>query len=182
MTDDRTWTTYESPVGRLALAAGARGLTHLRFAEGQAVPEAEETRPMPDVTEQLDAYFAGELRAFEVPLDMRGTELQMAVWAELLKIPYGTTASYGEIAARLDPGSFRTGVEPWQRARAVGAANGRNPVAIIVPCHRVIGADGSLTGYAGGLERKRALLELEGARLRGPREPHAAQLAPGLAS
>ena len=79
-----------------------------------------------------------------------------------LDIPYGETWSYGELAARVDPDVFRTDVEPWQRARAVGAANGRNPVSIIVPCHRVIGADGSLTGYGGGLHRKQALLELEG--------------------
>ena len=114
------------------------------------------------MTEQLEAYFAGELRAFEVDLDMRGTAFDRDVWRALLDIPYGKTESYGELAARVDPDVFRTDVEPWQRARAVGAANGRNPVSIIVPCHRVIGADGSLTGYGGGLHRKQALLELEG--------------------
>jgi methylated-DNA-[protein]-cysteine S-methyltransferase len=117
---------------------------------------------MPAVVEQLEAYFAGELRAFEVELDMRGTLFDRAVWRCLLDIPYGRTESYGELAARVDPDVFRTDVEPWQRARAVGSANGRNPVSIIVPCHRVIGADGSLTGYGGGLQRKQALLELEG--------------------
>ena len=116
---------------------------------------------MPDVVEQLEGYFAGERQAFDLPLDLRGTPLQLAVWQELLQIPYGTTTNYGELAARIDETLYRSDVEPYQRARAVGAANGRNPVAIIVPCHRVIGADGSLTGYGGGLHRKQALLDLE---------------------
>jgi methylated-DNA-[protein]-cysteine S-methyltransferase len=116
---------------------------------------------MPEVTDQLDAYFAGELREFDLPLDLRGSRLQLAVWRELLAIPYGSTLSYGELASRIDPSLFHTQTEPWQRARAVGGANGRNPVSIIVPCHRVIGADGSLTGYGGGLQRKQALLDLE---------------------
>ena len=95
-------------------------------------------------------------------LDLRGAPLDREVWRRLLDIPYGRTESYGELAARVDPDLFRPGCEPWQRAREVGSANGRNPVSIIVPCHRVIGADGSLTGYGGGLHRKQALLELEG--------------------
>ena len=119
---------------------------------------------MPAVTDQLEAYFAGELRDFDLPLDLHGTPLQKAVWRALLEIPYGETVSYGEQAARIDPALFDADVEPWQRARVVGSANGRNPVAIVVPCHRVIGADGSLTGYGGGLERKRALLDLESVR------------------
>jgi methylated-DNA-[protein]-cysteine S-methyltransferase len=119
---------------------------------------------MPEVTDQLDAYFAGELRQFDLDLDLHGTPLEQAVWRALLGIPYGETASYGEQAAKVDPALFDADVEPWQRARVVGAANGRNPVAIVVPCHRVIGADGSLTGYGGGLERKRALLDLESTR------------------
>ena len=119
---------------------------------------------MPEAAEQLDAYFAGELRNFDLPLDLRGTPLQLAVWRALLEIPYGETASYGEQAARIDPDLFDPDVEPWQRARVVGAANGRNPISIVVPCHRVIGADGSLTGYGGGLDRKRALLDLERSR------------------
>ncbi|HET9198808.1 MAG TPA: methylated-DNA--[protein]-cysteine S-methyltransferase [Solirubrobacterales bacterium] len=119
---------------------------------------------MPEATRQLDAYFASELREFDLPLDLQGTTLELAVWRALLEIPYGETASYGEQAARIDPALFDAGVEPWQRARVVGAANGRNPVAILVPCHRVIGADGSLTGYGGGLHRKRALLDLERTR------------------
>lgn len=158
------WTVYESPIGPLTLAAGSRGLTDLSFPGRTRVP-AEATRaPIPEVTDQLDAYFAGELREFDLPLDLHGTPLEQAVWSALLEIPYGKTASYGEQAARIDPKLFDAGVEPWQRARVVGAANGRNPVAIVVPCHRVIGADGSLTGYGGGLERKRALLDLESTR------------------
>ncbi|MGC1852668.1 MAG: methylated-DNA--[protein]-cysteine S-methyltransferase [Solirubrobacterales bacterium] len=116
---------------------------------------------MPEVVLQLDAYFAGERRDFDLPIDLHGTPLQKEVWRQLLEIPYGTTISYGELAARIDPALFRTEVESWRRARVVGAANGRNPVSIIVPCHRVIGADGSLTGYGGGLQRKQVLLDLE---------------------
>jgi methylated-DNA-[protein]-cysteine S-methyltransferase len=159
---DVTWDIYESPIGPLTLIGGDAGLRGLWFPGKTPVPAESARTPIPAVTEQLDAYFAGELRAFEVELDMRGTPFDRAVWRCLLDIPYGETESYGELAARVDPDVFRTDVEPWQRARAVGAANGRNPVSIIVPCHRVIGADGSLTGYGGGLHRKQALLELEG--------------------
>jgi methylated-DNA-[protein]-cysteine S-methyltransferase len=155
------WTVYESPIGPLTLVAGPRGLTDLNFPGRLRPPSEAVKEPMPAVTEQLDAYFAGELRAFDLPLDPRGTPLQLAVWRALLEIPYGETASYGEQAARIDPDLFDPEVEPWQRARVVGAANGRNPISIVVPCHRVIGADGSLTGYGGGLDRKRALLDLE---------------------
>jgi len=155
------WTIYESPIGPLTLVAGPKGLANLSFP-GRLRPPAEASkRPMPDVVEQLEGYFAGERQAFDLPLDLRGTPLQLAVWQELLQIPYGTTTNYGELAARIDETLYRSDVEPYQRARAVGAANGRNPVAIIVPCHRVIGADGSLTGYGGGLHRKQALLDLE---------------------
>jgi methylated-DNA-[protein]-cysteine S-methyltransferase len=155
------WTVYESLLGPLTLVIGPRGLTGLDFP-GRLRPPGEAARePIGEVTEQLDAYFAGELRDFDLPLDLRGTPLQVAVWRALLEIPYGKTASYGEQAARIDPDLFDPDVEPWQRARVVGAANGRNPVSIVVPCHRVIGADGSLTGYGGGLDRKRALLDLE---------------------
>jgi methylated-DNA-[protein]-cysteine S-methyltransferase len=155
------WTVYESPIGPLTLVTGAEGLTELSFPGRKRVPAEATKAPMPEVTDQLDAYFAGELREFDLPLDLEGTPLQKAIWAALLEIPYGETVSYGEQAAKIDPDLFETDVEPWQRARVVGAANGRNPVAIVVPCHRVIGADGSLTGYGGGLERKRALLDLE---------------------
>jgi methylated-DNA-[protein]-cysteine S-methyltransferase len=107
---------------------------------------------MDPVVAQLEAYFRGERRVFDLPLALRGTPFQLRVWAELLRIPYGATISYGELARQLgDP----------NLTRAVGAANGANPVSIIVPCHRVIGADGSLTGYGGGLEMKRRLLALE---------------------
>ena len=155
------WTIYESPLGPLTLVAGPRGLTDLSFP-GRLRPPAEATKqPMPAVVNQLDAYFAGERHAFDLALDLDGTPLQKAVWQELLEIPYGTTTSYGELAGRIDESMYRSDVEPYKRARVVGAANGRNPVAIIVPCHRVIGADGSLTGYGGGLQRKQALLDLE---------------------
>ncbi|MDX6635491.1 MAG: methylated-DNA-[protein]-cysteine S-methyltransferase [Solirubrobacterales bacterium] len=155
------WTVYESPIGPLTLVAGPRGLTDLNFPGRFQVPAKAPKRPMPAVTQQLDAYFAGEQREFDLPLDPHGTPLQKAVWRALLEIPYGETASYGEQAAKIDPSLFNTDVEPWQRARVVGAANGQNPISIVLPCHRVIGADGSLTGYGGGLERKQALLDLE---------------------
>jgi methylated-DNA-[protein]-cysteine S-methyltransferase len=158
------WTVYESPIGPLTLVAGPRGLIDLGFPGRLRIPAAARERPMPEASAQLDAYFAGELRQFDLGLDLHGTPLEQAVWRALLEIPYGETASYGEQAAKIDPSLFDAGVEPWQRARVVGAANGRNPIAIIVPCHRVIGADGSLTGYGGGLERKRALLDLESTR------------------
>jgi methylated-DNA-[protein]-cysteine S-methyltransferase len=158
------WTVFDSPIGPLTLVAGPAGLTELSFPGRSRVPAEAMKSPMPEVTGQLEAYFAGELRDFDLPLDLRGTPLERAVWRALLEIPYGETASYGEQAARIDPALFDADVEPWQRARIVGAANGRNPVAIVVPCHRVIGVDGSLTGYGGGLERKQALLDLERSR------------------
>jgi methylated-DNA-[protein]-cysteine S-methyltransferase len=161
------WTVYESPIGPLTLVAGPNGLTDLSFPGRLRVPGEAERRPLPAVEEQLDAYFAGDLREFDLVLDLHGTELQKEVWGRLLEIPYGETTSYGELAARVDPSLFETDVEPWQRARVVGAANGRNPISIVVPCHRVIGADGSLTGYGGGLQRKQALLDLERGALAG---------------
>jgi methylated-DNA-[protein]-cysteine S-methyltransferase len=163
-----TWTIHEGPLGPLTIAASSRGLTDLRFPGKLRITDEATKSPMPEVTDQLEAYFAGELRKFDLALDLRGTPLQLAVWRELLAIPYGSTVSYGELASRIDPSLFHTRTEPWQRARAIGGANGRNPVAIIVPCHRVIGADGSLTGYGGGLQRKQALLDLE----RGTAEGH----------
>lgn len=159
--DVKRWSLYESPIGPLIVAMGPNGLTDLNFPGRMAQPSDAERGALPEVAEQLDAYFAGELREFDLPLDPQGTPLQKAVWRALLDIPYGETASYGEQAAKIDPALFETDVEPWQRARVVGAANGRNPVSIVIPCHRVIGADGSLTGYGGGLERKQALLDLE---------------------
>jgi methylated-DNA-[protein]-cysteine S-methyltransferase len=165
------WTVYESPVGPLTLIAGERGITGLWFpGRFRGLDEAAK-RPLPEAAGQLDAYFAGERREFDLQLDPHGTPLQQEVWRRLLEIPYGTTTSYGELAARIDPSLFHTDVEPWQRARAVGAANGRNPISIVVPCHRVIGADGSLTGYGGGLQRKQALLDLERRTLAGEDPP-----------
>lgn len=159
-----SWIVYESPFGPLTVAMGPNGLTGIFFPGRGVPPRGADSAAMPDVTRQLDAYFAGELREFDLPLDPQGTPLEKAVWRGLLEIPYGETASYGEQAAKIDPALFDPGVESWQRARVVGAANGRNPIAIVIPCHRVIGADGSLTGYGGGLERKRALLDLESNR------------------
>ena len=166
------WTTFESPVGALSLLAGPDGLTDLNFPGRLRLPPETEKRPIPEVEEQLGAYFAGELREFDLQLDVRvGTPLQREVWRRLQEIPYGETISYGELAGRIDPELFDAGVEPWQRARVVGAANGRNPISIVVPCHRVIGADGSLTGYGGGLQRKQALLDLERRVAGGRAEP-----------
>lgn len=160
----KRWTVYESPIGPLTVAMGPDGLTDLNFP-GRTPPPSDALRDtLPEVTEQLDAYFAGELREFDLPLDPQGNPLQKSVWRALLEIPYGKTASYGEQAAKVDPALFDADVEPWQRVRIVGAANGQNPIAIVIPCHRVIGANGSLTGYGGGLERKRALLDLESNR------------------
>jgi methylated-DNA-[protein]-cysteine S-methyltransferase len=148
-------TIYESPIGPLTLEGGPRGLTALSFPGRRESPATErDADALAAVVEQLDAYFAGELQRFDVAVDLRGTEFQLAVWKRLRAIRFGETVSYGELAASLGR---------RDRVRAVGAAVGRTPVPIIVPCHRVIGADGSLTGYGGGLERKRALLELEGA-------------------
>lgn len=163
----------ESPVGCITIAGGDDDdtITGVRM-EDQAHPPAglESWTPDPDAfgaaADQLDAYFAGGLTEFDLPLRLDGTEFQRRVWAGLLEIPYGETISYGELARR---------IRRPTASRAVGLANGRNPVAIIVPCHRVIGAGGSLTGYGGGLDRKRTLLDLERARrepqLIGPSTP-----------
>jgi methylated-DNA-[protein]-cysteine S-methyltransferase len=153
-----TYTQIPSPIGDLTLGADADGaLTGLYMdVPGRPPPISGNARadsgPFAAATEQLGEYFAGERTAFDLQLRMEGSEFQRAVWDALLGIEYGETASYGEIARRIG--------RP-DEARAVGSANGANPVSIIVPCHRVIGADGSLTGYGGGLERKRFLLELE---------------------
>jgi len=112
----------------------------------------DDERVLAEARRQLDTYFAGNLSAFDLPLDPAGTPFQVQVWQQLTRIPYGQTISYGELARRIENPSA---------SRAVGLANGRNPIAVIVPCHRVIGADGSLTGFGGGLDRKRALLSLE---------------------
>jgi methylated-DNA-[protein]-cysteine S-methyltransferase len=156
-----TWTRFESPIGPLTVVAGTSGIRQIHFA-GHVPPLAEAARrPLPEPVRQLEAYFAGERRAFELGLDLRGTPLQRQVWQRLLEIPYGETTTYGEIARSIDDALYDPGLEPYRRPRAVGAAIGSNPVPVVVPCHRVIGADGSLTGYFGGLERKRLLLDLE---------------------
>ncbi len=161
------WTICESPIGPLTVVAGAKGIANIHFP-GTSPPLADATRrPLRHVVDQLEAYFAGERQAFELDLELRGSPFQREVWRWLLEIPYGATATYGQIAARVGESLYDPGLEPYERPRAVGAAIGRNPVPVVVPCHRVIGADGSLTGYYGGLERKKVLLELEGRRVVG---------------
>ncbi len=155
------WTVYESPLGPLTLIAGPAGLRGVLFpGRSPRLDEAARAR-LPAVTDRLDRYFAGGLIAFDLELDLCGGSLERIVWGLLLEIPYGQTTSYGELAGRIDPGAYPRGLEPYKRARLVGAAVGRTPTPIVVPCHRVIGADGSLTGYGGGLQRKQALLDLE---------------------
>src|SRR3954471_24706008 len=148
------YTTWRSPLGELLLAGDEQALRALhlpnRHARGQGWIAAK--APFATAVEQLEEYFAGERTAFDLPLAAAGSRFEQAVWAALSEIPYGETRSYGDVARAIG--------RP-DRARAVGVANARNPIAIIVPCHRVIGSDGSLTGYGGGLERKRALLDLE---------------------
>jgi methylated-DNA-[protein]-cysteine S-methyltransferase len=156
-----SWTRHDSPVGPLTIVAGPTGVERISFPGGR--DPAGDIGPMPDVTGQLDAYFAGDLRSFDIALNVSGDELETRVWSELLAIPYGETITYGEMADRIGDGAFPRGIEPYMRARLVGAALGRNPTPIVVPCHRVIGADGTLVGFGGGIERKRLLLELEGA-------------------
>ncbi len=151
------WTVYESPIGPLTLVGTEGRLSGLYFPDRD--PSLPDLAHSPDAlapaVRQLDQYFAGERRAFELDVDLRGNPFKQAVWRELREIPFGTTVSYKEIAARIGR---------LDRIRAVGGAVGATPVPIVVPCHRVVGSDGSLTGYGGGLERKQALLELEEAR------------------
>jgi methylated-DNA-[protein]-cysteine S-methyltransferase len=161
------YTTIDSPIGRLLLTSNGEALTGLymdvpardaeRHAEravagGSADPNAE---PLPRAVRQLEEYFAGSRRTFDLPLALQGTPFQQRVWRALTEIPYGETWSYGQLAKRIG--------NP-KASRAVGLANGSNPISILVPCHRVIGADGSLTGYGGGMERKQWLLAHEGYR------------------
>ncbi|QCO68164.1 methylated-DNA--[protein]-cysteine S-methyltransferase [Luteimonas yindakuii] len=154
------YTHVDSPVGLLLLAASDAGLHAIGFPENRhpvrmGVDWREGTHPLiEEARRQLAAYFAGERRYFDLPLAPHGTPFQRSVWQALADIPYGVTASYAELATRVGrPGA----------ARAVGAANGRNPLPIVLPCHRVIGAGGDLTGFGGGLPTKRYLLALEGA-------------------
>jgi methylated-DNA-[protein]-cysteine S-methyltransferase len=144
-----------SPIGDVLVVADDDGvLAGLWFADRHPLPEGSRRAPLPAVGEQLDAYWAGDLREFTVPMRFSGTAFQRAVWEALAAVPYGTTLGYGELARR---------IERPAAARAVGAANGQNPISIIVPCHRLIGSTGSLVKYGGGLERKRWLLAHESA-------------------
>ena len=145
----------DTPIGTLGLVGSDDGLRNVRWS-ADGLPDAS-CAVLDAATEQLHAYFAGELLEFDVLLDLHGTEFQRSCWLALATIPYGQTVSYGEQARRL-------GLGP-DAARAVGAANGQNPLPLVLPCHRVIGADGSLTGFGGGLHIKRFLLEHEGALL-----------------
>jgi methylated-DNA-[protein]-cysteine S-methyltransferase len=151
------YTTLDSPIGELLLVGDGASLHGLHMQEGRTAIEVGEgwkhvAEPFAAVRDQLDEYFVGRRTSFDVPLTMAGSAFQRRVWSELQRIPFGESISYGELARRIGIPSA---------ARAVGTANRLNPVAVIVPCHRVIGADGSLTGYGGGLERKRFLLDLE---------------------
>ncbi|GLZ44415.1 methylated-DNA--protein-cysteine methyltransferase [Actinomycetospora sp. NBRC 106375] len=150
-------TVTASPLGPLTLRADDGVLSGLYMTDHRHGPAAETLGPrdddgLPAVREQLAAYFAGDLKDFDLPLALRGTAFQERVWAALREIPYGATSTYGELAASIGAPSA---------SRAVGLANGRNPISIVVPCHRVVGSTGALTGYGGGTERKRALLDLE---------------------
>ena len=148
---------WPSPVGQLLLIHNGRALCGLHFQDGLhplAIDEGwqKQRSPFKNVIKQLEEYFAGRLQAFTVPLDLEGTDFQRSVWQALQTIPYGVTASYGAIAKK---------IRNPKACRAVGAANGQNPVSIIVPCHRVIGHSGQLVGYGGGISIKEFLLELE---------------------
>jgi methylated-DNA-[protein]-cysteine S-methyltransferase len=145
--------TVETPIGPLLLHAVEGRLSRIEFGAPTACTSS--APPFPEAEAQLHAYFAGELERFELPLARGGTPFQRTVWDALAEIPYGTTTTYSELAARIGRPSA---------CRAVGAANGRNPLPVILPCHRVLGAAGALTGYGGGLERKRHLLALETAK------------------
>lgn len=166
--------TISSPLGELVLTASETGLTGVYFPKSREQPRSLDRVSPPPLTPsrsgrggtndvlnrvaaQLEEYFAGTRTTFDLPLEPGGTDFQLSVWELLRKIPYGVTTSYGELARRLgDP----------KATRAVGAANGANPIPIIVPCHRVVGSKGELTGFGGGLDRKRWLLEHEGALIR----------------
>lgn len=155
----QTWTYVDSPIGTLRLTIRDGRLTGLHVADHEKCPPlgdrcVEDPTAFDEVKRQLDEYFAGRRTSFEIPFELDGSPFQRQVWQALTEIPFGETISYGELARRVGrPGA----------ARAVGAANGRNPVSVVVPCHRVIGADGTLTGYGWGNDRKAWLLRHEGA-------------------
>ena len=144
--------TMNTPIGTLLIQASARGITHVDFIDTET-PENQPNALTTRCKQQLQAYFDGKRKSFDLPLDQQGTAFQKSIWNSLLEIPFGQAVSYRDIADR---------VNNPNAVRAVGAANGKNPIAIIVPCHRVIGADRTLTGYAGGLQRKAWLLQHEG--------------------
>ena len=157
------YTTMPSPVGELTLTADGNALTGVWFARYRGAPVARrdwtrnDTLPvLVQARRELDEYFAGTRQRFSVKLDARGTDFQRAVWRELLKIGFGRTSTYGALAAAIGKPNA---------ARAVGAAVGANPISIVVPCHRIVGHDGALTGFGGGIDRKTKLLQLEGALL-----------------
>lgn len=154
------YTTFPSPVGQLKLVAGDAGLMAILWEDDDplrvrlsGMVEDVAHPVLRQTADQLSDYFAGQRRTFSLPLDFRGTDFQKAVWQALLQIPFGETRTYGQLAEQLGNPSA---------SRAVGAANGKNPISIIAPCHRVIGGNGTLTGFAGGLEAKAWLLALEG--------------------
>jgi methylated-DNA-[protein]-cysteine S-methyltransferase len=153
------WTVIPSPVGALRIVEHDGAITAIEFSpfrdhDGRPRGDRDDTHPLlVECGRQLRAYFQRDLKEFDLPLDPSGSAFQKSVWAQLLEIGYGETASYGEIARRLGKSNAAS--------RAVGLANGSNPIPIVIPCHRVIGADGTLTGYAGGIERKQLLLEIE---------------------
>ena len=154
--------TFESPVGPLLLAGDSKALRLVSFESSKRPAFSrdgwkQDRAPFVEVIRQLQAYFRGDLREFDLPLAMEGTEFQLRVWNVLREIPYGETISYAQLAERIG--------NP-KAVRAVGLANGSNPIPIIVPCHRVIGSDGSLTGFGGGLATKKMLLELETRQMR----------------
>ena len=153
----RTTHAVDSPVGTLTMIATDGVLSAMYMHEQRHAPSPDtfgeqDPSAFGHVIEQVDAYFARELKEFDIPLALSGTPFQLKVWAALQEIPYGETVSYGQLAARIG--------QPTA-SRAVGLANGRNPISIIVPCHRVVGSSGKLVGYGGGLDRKQALLALE---------------------
>ena len=156
---------YDSPVGKLGIIETGQKITGVFFKDGKKTPKPddsliiEETPLIKKTATQFKEYFGGIRKTFDIPLMPKGTAFQKSVWKALLKIPYGQTRSYRETAAMAG--------NP-KACRAAGMANNRNPIAIIIPCHRVIGADGSLTGYGGGLDKKQYLLELEGAQFKKP--------------
>jgi methylated-DNA-[protein]-cysteine S-methyltransferase len=177
------WSAYESPIGRLTLVGDGAGLRAVHFPGHAPAMDPADRDPdmLRDVREQLDEYFAGERERFELALDLSGTPFQRRVWRALRELPYGRVTTYGKLARELDvleSSTLVTGARHVTAAQKVGWAIGATPTPIVVPCHRVIGADGSLTGYRGGLHLKRALLDFEAAAARGARFwTHDGQLA-----